>query len=509
MVGRQLPAVVEFLQRVAGPSAEEAADVRLLRRYATLRDEAAFALLVRRHGPMVLAVCRRMLSRSHDVEDAFQATFLVLARRAASIARPDQLANWLYGVAYRTALKARSLAARRRASERSLDDRDFPAPADPIWPDLAAVLDEEISRLPEKYRSAFVLCYLHGKSTAEVGKVLHCPRGTVLSRLAWARERLRGRLTRRGFALSAAALTTTLAAGAPAAPPASLLAATCSNAGVFTAKTAAAAGVATPAAALATGVLQSMMLGKSKLIVGTALALALVVLPLGLFIRPVPGVMAAPREPADRPPAEVRFGEGHVVAAGLATPMNLDFGELAVGPENNPHDWVSFFSHEGNDGPALAVVFEGGDGKPQSFPVLADATVISYLADARWGQMPWLALDLVDRNRLLLHFDPKLDRKVKKAELVLHFDDNRQHRTPPRPFDVAVHEVKEAWNEDAVTWEKHPSYVEKPSATVRLYPNGKEVRLDVTKLVQRLAEKDALRHGWLLRVAKPLRDEKR
>jgi hypothetical protein len=194
--------------------------------------------------------------------------------------------------------------------------------------------------------------------------------------------------------------------------------------------------------------------------------------------------------------------------AGLANPVNLDLGELAVGPENNAHDWVSFTSREGNDGPTLAVIFEGGDGKPQSFPVLADATVISYLADARWGQMPWLALDLVDRNRLLLRFDPKLDRKVKRAELVLYFDDNRQHRMPPRSFDVAAHEVKEAWNEDAVTWETHPSCAEKPSATVRLYPKAKEVRLDVTKLVQRLADKDAPRHGRLLRVARPLRDEK-
>src|SRR5262249_12014361 len=193
-----------------------------LRRYATLRDEAAFALLVRRHGPMVLAVCRRVLGRSHDVEDAFQATFLVLARRAASLARPGRRAHWLYGVAARTAPTAPSVAARRRAREKPLDGLEFPKPADPALPGLAAVLDEEISRLPAKYRSAFILCYLQGKTTAEAGQELHCPRGTVLSRLAWARERLRGRLTRRGVGLTGVALAAALTEAARADPTGSL-----------------------------------------------------------------------------------------------------------------------------------------------------------------------------------------------------------------------------------------------------------------------------------------------
>jgi RNA polymerase sigma factor (sigma-70 family) len=668
MTGGRLQAVVEFLHRVAGPSAEEAADGHLLRRFVTLHDEAAFALLLRRHGPMVLAVCRRMLRRSHDIEDAFQATFLVLARRAASIGHPHRLPNWLYGVAYRTALKARSLSARRHARERPLDDLDCPAPADGDAPDLAALLHEEISRLPEKYRSAFILCYLQGKTTAEAGKELHCPRGTVLSRLAWARARLRGRLTRKGIAPSAPVLSAALAAGARSALPRSLLDTTCASVRAFTASTTTTGEPAAPAAVLATGVLQSMMLGKCKMMVGSVLALALALLPLGLLGRAGWGA-AAPREPAVSPvaevsrldpgipkgwglvtsrpedlsagldrgvfhggkasaslalaqgdedavthltqfiradgyrgqrvrftgwikarelglaafpwmrvdgeemvlqcddhsrrtpihgtgdwkpfaivldvdqsavnlvlgftlcgqgrawvddfrvevvgqsvastnqlEAEVRFGEGHQTELGLAEPTNLGFEELAYEPENAARDWLAFSSRKSAAPPTLELVFEGG-GKPKSFAAVADTTVISYLADKPWGHLPWLALDLADRNRMLLRFDPKLDSKVKKAELVLHFTSVGEHPTPARPFGVAVHEVKEAWNEAAVTWEKQPSFVDKPAATVPVDPKAKEVRLDVTKLVQRLAEKDALRHGWLLRVAKPLKDE--
>ena len=178
----------------------------LLDRFGVHRDEAAFAALVAHHGPMVLATCRRILPNSADADDAFQATFLVLARRASSIADPDRLAPWLHGVARRVALRARSLAARRQAieGERAEPGEDDPAevavappPADAF--ELRSVLDEELARLPAKYRVPLVLCYLEGLTHDEAAGQLAWPVGTVRSRLAGGRDRLRSRLARRGF----------------------------------------------------------------------------------------------------------------------------------------------------------------------------------------------------------------------------------------------------------------------------------------------------------------------
>jgi RNA polymerase sigma factor (sigma-70 family) len=493
MAGRQLRAVVEFAHRVALPSADDEADEYLLRRFVGQGDEAAFALLLRRHGPMVLAVCRRVLGCRQDAENAFQATFLVLARRATANLCPRQLAGWLYGVAYRTALKARSLTARRQAPERPLSGTDWPAPADRAWHDVAAVLDEEISRLPPRYRSAFVLCYLQGKTTAEAGKELRCPRSTVLSRLAWARQRLRGRLTRRGVVPSAA-LAALLAEKARAALPEPLLQTARTAVQVLATSTGADGIATTPAAALAEGVLRSMLLDKCKTMAGVVLALVLAVVPVGVLGRP--GAADKPRADESR------------LDPGTPKGWNLDFGELAEGRKNAPEDWVSFSSHEGDDAPTLEVVFADG-GKPRSFPAVADAMVISYLTDRTWGRLPWMALDLRDCNRVLLRFDPKLDSKVKKAVLVLRFvklppEERRPDHWPARPFDVALHEVKEAWDEARVTWDSQPEFDKKSAATAEVDPKAKEVRVDVTKLVQRLADKDVPRHGWLLKAAVPV-----
>src|SRR5437879_10110341 len=174
------------------------ADSILLERFLTRRDEAAFEALVRRHGPMVLGVCRRVLSNPHDAEDAFQATFLVFVRKAASIAKRELLGNWLYGVAYHTARAARSAAARRRAKEAKAMPRQQPK-EDNVWQELQPLLDQELSRLPEKYRVPIVLCDLEEKSRADVARQLGLPEGTLSSRLARGRALLAKRLTRRGF----------------------------------------------------------------------------------------------------------------------------------------------------------------------------------------------------------------------------------------------------------------------------------------------------------------------
>src|SRR5438876_8803033 len=211
MATSQMSGVIQHLRRVLRDGAGMT-DGQLLEVYISHRDEAAIAALVHRHGPMVWGVCCRVLRNHHDAEDAFQATFLVLVRKAASIASRELVGNWLYGVAHQTALKARATAAKRKGRERQVTDMPEPAVArqDP-WHDLQPVLDEELSRLPDNYRGVIVLCDLEGKTRKEVAVQLGCPEGTVAGRLARGRAILAKRLTQRGVALSSGALAAVLA----------------------------------------------------------------------------------------------------------------------------------------------------------------------------------------------------------------------------------------------------------------------------------------------------------
>jgi RNA polymerase sigma factor (sigma-70 family) len=265
--------LLRFLRRFAIPGGDEAEDTQLLARFVSGRDATAFSALVARHGPMVLGVCRRLLRHSQDAEDAFQAAFLVLARKAGSLSQPKSLANWLYGVAYRTALEARAKAAKRHTRERELTEEPAVDPsAAGVGEDLRAVLDGEINRLPDKYRSAFVMCYLEGRTNEEAARLLQCPKGTILSRLATARQRLRDRLARRGVTLGAGVGAAFSAELLSASVPTALASATASAALQF------ASGQAVePAAALvlAKGVLHSMFFDRCKKASAMLLVLAL------------------------------------------------------------------------------------------------------------------------------------------------------------------------------------------------------------------------------------------
>jgi RNA polymerase sigma factor (sigma-70 family) len=239
-------------------------DADLLARFTAERDEAAFELLVWRHGPPVFRLCRRMLRREQDAEDAFQATFLTLARRAAAIGKRESVASWLYKVAYRIVLRLRQRQDRRRALP--LDGQpEPPARLEHQGPeaDVRAALDEEVSLLPDKYRAAVVLCYLEGKTNSQAAAKLGCPRGTIDSRLAWARERLRQRLQRRGVGMSAPALLIGLAGPATSAELPAALAGTTAHLAVQFAGGAAGLG-SVPSIFLARGVLRAMFLGKLK-----------------------------------------------------------------------------------------------------------------------------------------------------------------------------------------------------------------------------------------------------
>ncbi len=256
MAGRPLQSLVSHLRRVAAPAGPPAPpDAELLGRFAA-GDQAAFELLVWRHAGLVLGVCRRVLRDEQHAEDAFQAAFLALARKAASVRR-ESVGGWLHRVAFRIALRARRAAAARHRRERPLGDLQPGSPrpgpcAEAAASELGAVLDEEVRRLPPKFSQALVLCCLSGKSCGEAAVELGCAAGTVESRLARARRRLRAALARRGF-------------GAPAAVPAglgvvtpALVSSTARAAVLF-----AAGGVEiTPAAALAQDFLRGMVMRK-------------------------------------------------------------------------------------------------------------------------------------------------------------------------------------------------------------------------------------------------------
>jgi RNA polymerase sigma factor (sigma-70 family) len=254
------------------PDGADLTDGQLLERYLAGRDEAAFESLLRRHGPMVLGVCRRVLRHEADAHDAFQATFLVFVRKAASIAPPARVGSWLYGVAHKTALKARALNRLRCAKERQAAGPPERPPGE-ARKELRALLDEALIRMPAKYRDPIVLCHLEEKSLQEAARQLGCPQGTVASRLARGRGMLARQLARRGLALGGEALTTALAQGAaPAAVPPALLA---SAVRAATGRAAATAAAAPHVVALADGVARSLGMAKWKAVATTLLAVTL------------------------------------------------------------------------------------------------------------------------------------------------------------------------------------------------------------------------------------------
>ncbi|MGL4551843.1 MAG: RNA polymerase sigma factor [Gemmataceae bacterium] len=288
-------------------------DQQLLEDYLSRRDEEALAALVRRHGPMVWCVCRRVLPSHHDAEDAFQATFLVLVRRAASIASRELLANWLYGVAHQTALKARATAARRGGRERQVKEMPEPEPARrDLAHHLAPVLDLELSRLPDKYRIPIVLCDLQGKTRKEAAEELGVPEGTVAGRLARARAMLAKRLARHAPTLSCGALAAALSQQAAAASvPTGVMTSTIKAVTLVAAGQAGAAGISAPVAALAEGVVNGMLLMKLKT-AGAVLSVILGLVALGgLLPRQAKAAPEGDEKPAKvAPPAEEAKPDG-------------------------------------------------------------------------------------------------------------------------------------------------------------------------------------------------------
>jgi RNA polymerase sigma factor (sigma-70 family) len=328
-----LNSLVRHIRKLAGPPAGAGpSDAALLQRFVSDSDEAAFAEIVGRHGRLVLSVCRRLLPREEDVEDAFQATLLVLARKASAIRNRRSVASWLYGVAYRTALKTRTTIARREKYEQRAEVRSLLGPvSEAAMRELQAILDDEVRRLPEKFRAPFVLCCLEGKSKGEAGQELGWPEGTVSGRVAQARKLLQRRLARRGIALSAALCALAVAegtatAGGPVLTTAGLLAGAVAFA---TSRLPTAGAVSARAIVIAEAVLQADAAFRTKMVLAVALLLGLAggagAWWHGARDRPPPEVAAV--DPDDKPVAAAP-APGAGAAVGAAAPDRDAAGDV-------------------------------------------------------------------------------------------------------------------------------------------------------------------------------------
>jgi RNA polymerase sigma factor (sigma-70 family) len=299
------------VSRTTGPRDEEEwTDGELLECFVSTHDPAAFAAIVHRHGPMVMGVCCRVLNNHHDAEDAFQAAFLVLVRKAHSVKPQERVANWLYGVAYQTAQHARAKAARKNRRERPLDEATEPAVGghDP-WSDLEPLLDGELRCLPQRYRTAIVSCDLEGKTRKEVAEQLRVPEGTLSGWLTRGRAMLAKRLARHGLAGSVTALAL-LSEKASAGVPAAVVSSIIDAATLIAAGQSAATVISGEVAALVEGVLKAMFMTRLKLV-----SLVLVLAILGL-IGPFLFVEAQFRPKSEVPPDGPQV-EGRSVAVAL------------------------------------------------------------------------------------------------------------------------------------------------------------------------------------------------
>jgi RNA polymerase sigma factor (sigma-70 family) len=325
-------------------------DGQLLDQFLCRRDEgaeAAFAALVGIHGPMVWDVCCGVLSDSHAAEDAFQATFLVLASRARSIRRRDAIGPWLHGVARRVAVRAKTTAARRRLREGEATEMTATPEPDPIPREQIEALHEEVDRLAEKYRTPLVLCYFEGRTHADAARLLRCPVGTVSVRLSRARELLRARLTRRGIVLPAAWAGAVLSSEtASAAMPGGLAASTIRAAmNLAAGKVMTAGTVPVAIAQLAEGEIRTMIFTKMSVIAAGVLAIGIGTASVGLLASgertdPLePGAVEAEQAKADDHEARTRSID-NLKSMGLAmhgfNGLNVRFPAAAIRKDGKP-----------------------------------------------------------------------------------------------------------------------------------------------------------------------------
>jgi RNA polymerase sigma factor (sigma-70 family) len=470
--------IIRQLRNTALSERAELTDAQLLDCFVTCREPAAIAALVQRHGSMVWGVCRRILHNCHDAEDAFQATFLVLVRKAASIRSREKVANWLYGVAHQTALKARARLAKRRQRETQVADMPETAvTAHQNGSELKPILDRELSRLPEKYRLVIVLCELEGQSGKEVARQLGLPQGTVSSRLTRGRALLAKRLARHGFAGSVGVLAALLSQNmASASVPTTVVTSTIKVVTLAGAGQVTAGLVSAEVAALAGGVLRDLLL--SKLRTMAVMLLPLVLIGGGLWGQHLVGatdsteaapLAVAPREhvplfnAGDPPPQVVNNGDfiqlfngkdltgwrkdpAWSVKDGILTGSGAGFLATSTGPYHDFHLRVKARISDGGKG---TILFRGpaDRGPHHGYETIINANnkdldkTGSLNAQGAFGWMgiisfqsslvkpaEWFDLELVaDKKRILIHVNGQktvqytdvLDRGFTGGPLVL------------------------------------------------------------------------------------------
>ncbi len=320
-MGKAHPEVLGRVCRLLGSPLRDCSDGQLLSRFVSCGDEKAFSVLMERHGGMVLRVCRRVLRNEQDAEDAFQATFLLLARKASSIRSTEAVASWLHAVAYRLALRSRARNANRQAREQEVAETEQGGPLETTWLELQAILDEELHRLPQKYQAPLLLCYLDGKTHEEAARELGCPVGTIHARVSRGRNLLRERLARRGLPLTAIGFAALLASNTPAAVAAPLFTHT------LKATLATAAGgqcapglVSAEALALADGGITMLASSKLKFVLAILLTLGAV----GLGALGISSASAIPEQPGKSKPEAVDSS-----VSDTARPAPLPAGAIA------------------------------------------------------------------------------------------------------------------------------------------------------------------------------------
>jgi RNA polymerase sigma-70 factor (ECF subfamily) len=472
-------------------------DLQLLEQFATGDDEAAalaFEVIVKRHGPMVFRVCRRVLCDVHAAEDAFQATFLVLARKARTLTSRELLGNWLFGVAARTARKAKTMTARRHFREREGAYHRSLAVAEPprdgTQDDRDHVLHEEIGRLPQSYREAVVVCYLEGRSQSEAATQLGEAESTIRGRLARARKLLGRRLLRRGVAPSGGLMMLNATADALAEQlPRTTARATARAALVFVNRGRAIDGVVSATARqIANGVLFTMRLYPSRTIMAMAAAVGLLAAGAGLVTQ-----SAADAKLRDRPSG-----------AGL-----LPHVELAVGepPSSGDHPEPRLAQEKGQrkrqrrqesveidaelkkhaPGPILRAV-----------PVSQDCMIVSYLPDWDHGEVDNLGLQnggarvLVDWPAIPADEAAAPDRRFLIALYA------REITSHPPAGPIYAFELLEGWRE-RTAWKTQPKHSVEPAATYKFEPDTGWKLFDVTSLARAQIKGGRTSHGVMLR----------
>jgi zinc protease len=374
---------------------------QLLERFLARGDEAAFEAILQRHGPMVLGVCRRVLEDPHDIADAFQATFLILVKKARSIRDREALGTWLYGVARRVAVRARVDARRRHSRERTgIDPEGLDVDADRHRArsdrleaqELRSLIDAELERLPARYRAPVILCDFEGQTHEQAAAQLGCPVGTIKSRLARGRERLRSRLVRRGVAPSAGLLAATLAADSAHAVPVELIRLTLGAASRLAAGRAVTAGASSAGAATLTkGVLRSMSLAKIQQAAVALVLAALATTGVRALVTPAP---ARPVRPAVAPAASPRITPAPTDPAGEPAPSErgVERFRLANGLK------VILRPIQGSQDTALVVVYSiGEDHDPEGRSGLGHAIEHLYVTAAAGAEKARSAEEFMGR----------------------------------------------------------------------------------------------------------------